>query len=129
MVSSLIPSHTMFPMDAADVDAGAVNVAVCSFQPTSLMPAFSFLPRPHLTCTAGVKTLLSLLSFSLTVRIASLNVKVPTSTLFSHTSTTLAHPILVSTFTPSHFALRSTSLLALATSHASTTPLFSLFKS
>ena len=40
------------------------------------MLVYSFLPKPPSTCTAGVKTQLLPLSFSLTDRIASLNVKI-----------------------------------------------------
>ena len=86
---------------------------------------FSFLLRPLSTCTAGVRTLSSPLSSSLTDRTASLSARAPTSTSFSLTSTTLATPTLVSMSTPSHFALRSTSPLELATSPELTTPLFS----
>merc|ERR1712072_588942 len=89
------------------------------------MLVYSFLLKPHLTCTGGKIQLLPL-SFSLTDRIASVNVKEPTSTLFSHTSTTHATQTLVSMFTHSHFALRNTSHLALAISPELTTLLFSL---
>ena len=81
----------------------------------SLMLALSSLPRLPSTCTAGDRTLLSPLSSSLTVRIASLSVRVPTSTLFSLTSTTHVTQTLVSMSTHSHSALRSTSHLVLAT--------------
>ena len=79
--------------------------------PVFLMREPSCLLRPHLACTAGDRTQLLLLSSSLTDRIASLSVKVPTSTLFSHTSTTPVPQTLVSTFTLSLSALRSTSHL------------------
>ena len=57
---------------------------------------------------------------------ASLSAKEPTSTLFSHTSTTHVTQTLVSTSTHSHFALRSTSHLEHAISLVLTTLLFSL---
>ena len=95
--------------------------SVCSLM---LVPSFSL--RLLLTCTAGVRTLSLPLSCSLTARTASLSVRVPTLTLSSPTSTTLATPTLVSTATLSPFALRSTSHLVLATSPELTTPLFSL---
>ena len=94
--------------------------------PVYLMLEHSFLLRQHLTCTAGDRTQLLPLSSSLTDRTASLSVKVPTSTLFSHTSTTHVTQTLVSTSTHSHFALRSTSHLEHAISLVLTTLLFSL---
>ena len=63
---------------------------------------------------------------SLTARTASLSVRVPTSTLCSLTSTTPATRTLVSMYTPSRFALRSTSHPAAATSRALITRPFSL---
>jgi hypothetical protein len=83
--------------------------------------------RLLLPCTAGDKTLLLPLSFSLTDKIASLSVRVPTLTWYSHSSTTHVTQTLVSTYTPSHFALRSTSHLEPVTSPVLTMLLFSLF--
>merc|ERR1712167_195304 len=92
-----------------------------------LMQVHSFLLRPLLTCTAGERTLLLPPSFSLTDKTDSPSVKVRTSMLFSHSSTTHVPRILVSTFTPSPFALKSTSHLAHATSPELTMLPFSLF--
>ena len=116
MLQSIGPSGTDGSVNALG-GASAVWFLV-----RSLMLVFSFLPKPHSRCTAGVKTLLLPLSFSLTDRIASLNVKVSTSTSFSHTSTTLATQTLVSMFT-----IRSSEEhQPEAISHASITLLFSL---
>jgi hypothetical protein len=51
------------------------------------------------------------------VKTDSLNAKVHTSMLFSHTNTTPEHLILVSVFTHLRYALRSISHPDLATSH------------
>ena len=67
------------------------------------------------TFTAGDRTPWLLLNSSSTDRIASQNVKELTSTSCSHTSTTPVRQTLVSTFTRSLFAQRSTSQVALAT--------------
>jgi hypothetical protein len=84
----------------------------------------SSLPKQLLTCTAGVKTLSSPLSSNLTAKIASLNVKVLTSTLFNLTNTTAVPLMPVLTFTPSLFAPKNTNLLAHATSPVLTMPSF-----
>jgi len=85
------------------------------------------LPSLLLTCIAGDRTPSLLPSFSSTAKTASPSVRVPTSMLCSPTRPTLVPPMLVSTATPSLFALRSTSLLEPATSPVLTTPPFSLF--
>merc|ERR1712072_229604 len=90
------------------------------------MLVYSFLLKLLLTCTAGVKIQLSLLSFSLTDKTDSVSVKVPTLTLFSHTSTTHVTQTLVSMFTHLPFALKSTSHLVHAISPELTMLLFSL---
>mgnify|MGYP001483562128 CR=1 FL=1 len=75
-----------------------------------------FLRKPPLTCTAGVRTRLLLLSLCLTDKTASLSVRVLTLTLSSLTNITpeVQTPVLMST--RSHFAQKSTSLPVPATS-------------
>jgi len=84
------------------------------------------LPSLPLTCTAGVRTLLSPLSSNLTVKTASPSVRVPTLTWSNPSNTTHVPPMPVSTCTPSPFAPRSTNLLAAATSPELTTLSFNL---
>ena len=83
-------------------------------------------PRHPLTCTAGARIQLSLPNSSSMVRTASQSVRAHTLTLSSPTSTTLAHLTLVSMFTHSPSAQRSTSHQAHAISHALTMPHSSL---
>jgi hypothetical protein len=80
-----------------------------------------------LTCIAGVRTLLSLPSYNLTDKTASLSVRVHTLTSSNLSNTTLAAPIPVSTCTPSPFAPRNTNLPDPVTSPVLTTPLFNSF--
>ena len=92
-----------------------------------LMQEPSFLPRPPLTCTAGVRTPSSPLSSSLTARTASLSVRDPTSTLSNPTNTTPVPLMPVLTYILLLSALRSTNPLAAATSPELTTLSSSLF--
>merc|ERR1711871_1705188 len=91
-----------------------------------LMLLHSFLPKLLLTCTVGVKTLLSPLSFNLTVKTDSLNVKVLTSMSSNLSNTTPRALPLASTYTPSPLDLKNTNHLEHATSPESITPFFNL---
>src|SRR5210317_571467 len=86
----------------------------------------SFLPKLPLRCTVGVKIQLLLPSCNLTDKTDSVNVKVHTSMLFSHTNTTHALQMPELTAIPSLFALKNTSHLEPVTSVVSITQLFNL---
>ena len=104
-IDRMVYSRMLLPMMQSFRTPGIINTLI----PTSplhmirvsRMPALSSSLRPPLTCIAGVRIPLSRLSYSSMVRTASRSVKVATSTLSSHTSTTLARPTLVSMSIPS----------------------------
>merc|ERR1711988_116002 len=91
-----------------------------------LMLPHSFLLKLLLTCTVGVKTLLSPLSFNLTVKTDSLNVKVLTSMSSNLSNTTQRTLPLVSTSTPLLLDLKNINHLVHVTSPESITPFFNL---
>src|SRR5210317_470235 len=90
------------------------------------MLVHSYLPKPPLRCTVGVKIQLLPPSCNLTDKTDSVNVKVHTSMLFSHSNTTHAHQTPELTAIPSLFALKNTSHLEPVTSVASITQFFNL---